>query len=191
MNEKEMLRRMARERGAEWDETVREEASARILGVLERMEEFASARSVALYWSLPSEVRTHAFVERWSRCKRIYLPVMRGDSLVLCRFAGREALRPARFGILEPAADHEALPQQMDLIVVPAVGFDACGNRLGHGRGFYDRLLRECAAPKVGLCFDCRLFDRIPCERHDVAVDYVISGSAQRAALYRDGKSLP
>lgn len=78
-----------------------------------------AAASVALYWSLPGEVFTHDLVERWSRSKRIYLPVMQGDGLILKRFTDRNDLREARFGVQEPITGETAGPGDMELIVVP------------------------------------------------------------------------
>lgn len=79
----------------------------------------AGREAVALYWSLPGEVFTHDLVERWSRSKRIYLPVMQGDGLILKRFTDRNDLREARFGVQEPVTGETAGPGDMELIVVP------------------------------------------------------------------------
>ena len=70
------------------------------------------------------------------------------------------------------------------LIVVPAVGFDPQGSRLGHGKGFYDRLLPGTQALKVGICFDFQLFEHIPAEEHDVPMDRIIAGSRDGSLLY-------
>ena len=66
---------------------------------------------------------------------------MQGDGLILKRFTDRNDLREARFGVQEPVTGETAGPGDMELIVVPGVAFDRQGNRLGHGKGFYDRLL--------------------------------------------------
>lgn len=142
-----------------------------------------AAASVALYWSLPGEVFTHDLVERWSRSKRIYLPVMQGDGLILKRFTDRNDLREARFGVQEPVTGETAGPGDMELIVVPGVAFDRQGNRLGHGKGFYDRLLHEPGLLKAGVCFDYQMQERIPCEAHDVAMDLLVCGSDRNAEL--------
>ena len=64
------------------------------------------------------------------------------------------------------------------------MGFDAHGNRLGRGKGFYDRLLTTEGPLKVGVCFDFQLFDRIPVEPHDRPVDRVVCGSADGTAVF-------
>jgi 5-formyltetrahydrofolate cyclo-ligase len=63
--------------------------------------------------------------------------------------------------------------------VVPGVAFDRCGNRLGHGAGYYDRLLALASpsATLIGLAFDCQMVDSIPVEPHDVRMHYLITES--------------
>ena len=163
MNEKNTIRSEIRRQAELRNERWRRQSSEAILRRLERLDAFERAASVALYWSLPGEVFTHDLVERWSRSKRIYLPVMQGDGLILKRFTDRNDLR--------------------ELIVVPGVAFDRQGNRLGHGKGFYDRLLHEPGLLKAGVCFDYQMQERIPHEAHDVAMDLLVCGSDRNAEL--------
>ena len=82
---------------------------------------------------------------------------------------------------------------QMDLILVPGVGFDRQGNRLGFGRGYYDRLLRPLreeplsAETKktllIGLAFECQLVDQLPIDPHDVAMDAIVTERAVYGSL--------
>ena len=136
MNEKNTIRSEIRRQAELRNERWRRQSSEAILRRLERLDAFERAASVALYWSLPGEVFTHDLVERWSRSKRIYLPVMQGDGLILKRFTDRNDLREARFGVQEPVTGETAGPGDMELIVVPGVAFDRQGNRLGHGKGY-------------------------------------------------------
>ncbi len=204
---KRVLRQIVRERYLAADRMKLKIASKHALHSLEQLPEFITARCVALYWSLPEEVETHDFIEKWSQEKRILLPVMHGASLLLYPFTGREHLIQQRFGVWEPDPDIppftlpttlkpklEALPEcttdrespliNPDLIVVPSVGFDRQGGRLGHGKGFYDRLLASTQALKIGICFGFQLFERIPTEKHDVLMDRIIVGSQDGSTLY-------
>lgn len=187
MDSKDMLRRTVRSRAESYGESLRDEVSFRIMETVGRSPAFAAAGSVALYWSLPSEVATQAFVEKWAARKRIFLPVMQGEGLVLRRFSGRSGLQRARFGIGEPAAGEETGPDGVDLIVVPGVGYDPYGNRLGHGKGFYDRLLTRGGPLKVGVCFGYQFFENVPAGPHDVPVDWVVCGSEREVRLYSGG----
>lgn len=168
MESKSALRRIVRDRGELYDGRTRAAMSQRVMEAVGRFPPFADAASVALYWSLPAEVDTHAFVEKWAVRKKVYLPVMRGDGLSLRKFTGRNELREARFGIREPVGEEETCLRRIDLIVVPAMGYDPYGNRLGHGKGFYDRLLTREGPLKIGVCFEYQFFEHVPADAHDV-----------------------
>ena len=147
--------------------------------ILNRLEEgllFQSAERVALYHALPGEVQTAAFIERWYLRKQLFLPLVEGDNLRLLRYTGPESLRKGAFGIWEPKPDgEEAEEDEIELIIVPGVAFDAQCHRLGRGRGFYDRLLSSLQAPKVGICFDFQLVPFVPVEPFDRQMDYVVA----------------
>ena len=149
--------------------------------VMRRVEQtplFAEAKVVLLYWSMADEVQTHAFVNRWYKDKVVLLPCVDGDDLVLRQYTGPECLVAGeQFGIGEPASTPEwTALDKVDLIMVPGVAFDRTGNRMGRGRGFYDRLLKSTPhAAKIGVAYDFQLLDSIPVEPHDVAMDCVIT----------------
>ncbi|MEP6664498.1 MAG: 5-formyltetrahydrofolate cyclo-ligase, partial [Verrucomicrobiota bacterium] len=83
---------------------------------------------------------------------------------------------PGQFGIREPRADGEEIPlKQLDLALVPGVGFDLVGGRLGRGKGFYDQLLAQFPGVKCGVCFDEQIVGAIPTEPHDVRMDYILT----------------
>lgn len=181
---KNELRRAVRAVCAVQSETWLEDASRRIVTLLEESVPFRRAEVVALYWSLPGEVSTHALIRRWYKKKCILLPVMDGPRLVLKRFTGDECLEEACFGIREPSGEVFDDLDAVGLVVVPGLGFDRGGNRLGYGKGYYDRLLAETGAIKIGVCFDFQLLDAVPAEAHDIPMDLIISGSPQRSALF-------
>ena len=131
--------------------------SESVMRRVEELAEFRRAKVVLLYWSMADEVQTHAFVERWYREKTLLLPCVQGDDLVLRRYTDLGAV---------------------ELIVVPGVAFDSEGNRMGRGRGFYDRLLKSTPrAAKVGVAYDFQMLDHIATEPHDVRMDRVITES--------------
>lgn len=152
--------------------------SGNIMRRLENNTIFKSAQTVLLYHSLPDEPDTHGFVARHSRCKRILLPVVIGDAaLELREYCGEGSLKSGAFSIREPQGRAFADYADIDLAVVPGVAFDSYGNRLGRGKGYYDRLLQTLARyriPTLGVCFDFQKLDNIPCEPHDIPVDEVL-----------------
>jgi len=85
---------------------------------------------------------------------------------------------PGKFGVREPAADCAEIPlDKFDLILVPGLAFDLSGNRLGRGKGFYDRILAEASGIKCGVCHDFQLLEKIPAEPHDAPVDFIFTPS--------------
>lgn len=147
--------------------------------VLERLEAcpaFRDADTVMLYYSLPDEVATHDFVHRWAEKKRVVLPVVVGDELELRCYTGPNDLAVGAYHIEEPVGPPFTELAQIGCVVVPGVAFDRRGNRLGRGKGYYDRLLpRLPHARKVGLCFPFQLVDEVPAEPFDIRMDEIIT----------------
>ena len=157
----------------------RQELEALSLSLLQRLEHhprFVEARTVLLYHSLPDEVCTHSFVNRWCGEKEIILPVVVGDDLELRRYTGPESLSLGSYGILEPSGEPFMDYERITLAIIPGMAFDRIGNRLGRGKGYYDRLLpRLSHAYKLGLCFPFQFLDEeIPHEPHDFVMDEVL-----------------
>lgn len=86
-----------------------------------------------------------------------------------------QALLTNRFGIDEPEGGTVFSRMEIDLWIVPLLGADKTGNRLGYGGGFYDRMLRGTPGVKVGLLPESCVVDTLPDEPHDVPVDVVIT----------------
>ena len=151
--------------------------SANILAALEAHPAFRAANTVLLYHSLNDEVDTHAFIQKWSSEKRILLPVVVGDDLELRIYTGPEDMSISGiYGIAEPTGEIFTDYAAIDFIVVPGVAFDAKGNRLGRGKGYYDRLLpRIPSAYKAGICFPFQLVEEVPAESFDIRMDTIIT----------------
>jgi 5-formyltetrahydrofolate cyclo-ligase len=89
------------------------------------------------------------------------------------------------YRILEPKPELRHLPHkqvpvtELDLIIVPGVAFDRRGGRMGHGKGYYDKLLEHARpdTPLVALAFDCQLFPEIPTAAHDIFMDRIVTES--------------
>lgn len=150
------------------------EAARRCFANVEQCGEFAAAQRVLVYNSLPDEISTAAFIEKWHERKQLFLPRVNGDELDILAFEPGQTEEGA-FHIMEPTGDDCIDPMTLDLIIVPGVGFDRHGNRLGRGKGFYDRLLHNCRCPKIGVAYACQLQEAIPAEPHDVRMDAVVT----------------
>jgi len=154
--------------------------SQRIWATAEATTEFAEAESVLVYCSLPDEVETAEFIERWIGRKRIIVPLVTGDTLALKEY-DPASMHIGAFGILEPSADApDVAPSEIDVAFIPGVAFDSDGQRLGRGKGFYDRLLPALPCPTVGICYPCQRVDRLPADPWDIPVGSVITIPADK-----------
>ena len=145
--------------------------------ILEQHPWFVAARRILLFHSLPDEVDTHGLIERYQNSKTIYLPTVADDTeLELHAVDPSQPMHRGAFGILE--ASGPLLPPELyhtiDLAIVPGQAFDHEGNRLGRGRGYYDRLLPRLKCHTIGLCYPYQLIDNVPHDIHDARVDEVV-----------------
>ncbi|MDR1517866.1 MAG: 5-formyltetrahydrofolate cyclo-ligase [Dysgonamonadaceae bacterium] len=152
------------------------EFSSAVVSRLEQTEEFRNAAVLFIYYGVDDEVCTRGLIEKYLGTKRILLPVVEGNDLLLRELEDIEQMEVATYGILEPkgGAVFRDYPD-IDLAVIPGVAFDRKLHRLGRGKGFYDRLLPVVKAPKIGLCFDFQLRESIPFDMDDVPMDRVIT----------------
>lgn len=175
--DKTEVRKMMRERKRAVPPEEKLRRSRVIQQRLEQTPQFAAAKVVLLYWSMADEVQTHEMVEQWYRQKTVLLPCVDGDDLRLRQYTGSECMVSGeQFGIGEPTGEEWTDLAAVELIAVPGVAFDREGNRMGRGRGFYDRLLKSTPnAVKIGLAYDFQMMDAIPTEPHDVKMNLVIT----------------
>lgn len=174
MMTKHLLRQKVNERKSFYGLGELEKLSIPPLFGLESQEKFVSAQHVALYWSLPDEVATHQFIEKWYTSKNIYLPVVSEGEMSFVLYQGKDKMSNGAFNIETPDNHDVVDPMLLDLIVVPGVAFDLKGHRLGRGRGFYDRFLVHTNGIKIGIAFPFQMFHTIPIDAHDVTLDKVI-----------------
>lgn len=159
------------------------EQSQRILSRLEQHPDFLRSERVMLYSALPDEVQTQAFLEKWHLVKQIILPTVVGDDIIPVAYGKDTAFAVGDFNILEP--QNEPYTGDFDLIVVPGVAFDRQGNRLGRGKGYYDRFLcQHLEVPRIGICFDFQLVDEVPAESFDIRMDEVITLSSVEEEIF-------
>lgn len=139
---------------------------------------FKRANCIATYVSFADELETHTLINTILKLgKTLCVPRVNGNNLELCQIrVPAEELVPGAFNILEPSKNcPEIAPAFPQLHIVPALAFDANGNRLGYGRGFYDRLLEKIApnAITLGIGYDFQLQKSVPAETHDKRLNFV------------------
>ncbi len=163
----------------------RKEKSIQVLQNLQKLPEFQRAQSVLIYLNYRSEVETIPFVEELLRCKekRIFVPKVCGMDIWFYEITSTEDVESGYQGILEPkegTAEFSAkkLDIQKCLMVLPGSVFDRKCNRMGYGKGFYDRFMK--LVPKMygaGLAFDCQVAPALPIQAHDYRMNALITES--------------
>lgn len=136
-----------------------------------------NAKTIMMYYSLDDEVNTHEAVDLLvAQGKRVVLPAVTGETTMELRcYEGPKDLQGGFFHIMEPVGKPFTDYDEIDLIVVPGMGFDTRGNRLGRGKGYYDRFLaRVPAIYKIGICFPFQKMPGIPTDENDVMMDEVL-----------------
>ncbi len=146
-----------------------------IISKVESLPQFKNCNNLLLYNSLPDEFPTNNALCRWSKHLNIYLPKVNGKNLDIIRYAPDKIMSGA-FGISEPTNIEDKIsPSMLDIIIVPAVAFDTNGNRLGRGKGYYDKLLGNSGALRIGIGYDFQILDILPTDNHDIRMNYIFT----------------
>jgi 5-formyltetrahydrofolate cyclo-ligase len=157
-----------------------------------QLEEYRRAETAMWYIDCRSELRTrHALPAAIASGKRIIVPYCTVDEngenkLGLWRLESMDELVVGKWKILEPPRekwgepDKEVAPQDLDVVMVPGVGFSREGARMGNGQGYYDRLLAHVRpdCPLIAVCYESQLFDDLIVGPHDVFMDKVVTEEA-------------
>lgn len=142
------------------------------------MEELKSAHTILLYYSLPDEVSTEFLLEKLSNYrngdKRIILPVVEGDILILKEYVPEQISTGYR-NISEPSGGVCTDPAEIEFAIIPGMAFDTQCNRMGRGKGFYDRLIPSLKCKKCGMGFGFQIVDEVPCQDFDKPLDIVVT----------------
>lgn len=172
---KDDIRRRVKARKALLNDAEKESAARRAFDRLEDTADFMMAEHILMYHSLPDELSTHAFLDKWKDRKHFYLPRVNGVNLDILPYE-QTHLALGSFHIEEPVGDDTTTVDRIELIIIPGVAYDRKCSRLGRGKGFYDRLLHDSHARKIGMAYDFQIVNEdIPVEEHDVPVDMVIT----------------
>jgi|SRR5579872_6969637 len=166
----------------------KEELSRAICEKFVALSAYSAAKTVMFYVDVRTEVRTRDYLATaLTHGKKIVVPWCNtGGELKLFWLKSMEDLAIGMYKILEPKlelrnlADRQVPVTELDLVMVPGVAFTRDGARMGHGKGYYDKLLEHARAdaPLVALAFECQLFPEIPTQSHDVFMDKIITEKA-------------
>ncbi|MDB6054060.1 MAG: 5-formyltetrahydrofolate cyclo-ligase [Verrucomicrobiales bacterium] len=154
--------------------------SRKLVEKIEAWQEWRYAKNILLFMPLPSEPDIRQLMGYLAdNQKSISLPRFDPNTQQYCAAKISHItsdLRYGQFKILEPSPECACVPiNQLDMILVPGLGFDLQGRRLGRGKGFYDRLLSAATGLRCGVGFDEQILPNIPVEAHDVKLDWVLT----------------
>lgn len=181
MDRKQKIREEILKKLNEQSEHRRKEKSLKIKEMLFKSSEFRQAKAIMFYASFDGEVDTDEMIKEALKLRKtVVIPKIEENKKMTPRVVsdidrgwGRDC-----YGIKQPKEGSRLLAlERIDLVIVPGLAFDRYGNRLGRGKGYYDRFLSQLAPhiPTVALAFDFQLLPCLPVALHDLTVDKVIS----------------
>jgi 5-formyltetrahydrofolate cyclo-ligase len=173
------LRLDMRRRRAELDDDDQAAATMAVMARLARVPTLRTATLVAGYRAVRGEVDIDAsLILLAERGTAITVPRVNGEHLEFVRWTPEQTTEAGAFGIPEPTGGDVVALERHDVVLTPLVAFDAAGNRLGQGGGFYDRALARCGERRptvIGVAHAFQQIDHVPVEAWDVAIDAVVT----------------
>jgi 5-formyltetrahydrofolate cyclo-ligase len=137
-------------------------------------KEFQRAKVIGIYFAFGSEVTTELIIERAKILgKKIALPRVEEHKITFYELSSTRSLIRGRFGIMEPPP--YGWISEIHMLVAPGIAFDKKGNRLGYGKGFYDKFLSDKRMFSIGLAFGFQMLENLPHDAHDKRLDAIAS----------------
>lgn len=135
-------------------------------------EDFFGYQNYFVYLSFGSEVSTAFIIEELKRRgKNVFVPKVTGDNMIAAEY--KPPFVKGKFGIIEPV---ESIPiDKIDVAIVPLIAADYEFNRVGYGKGYYDRFFEKHDCLKIGLCYSVQVVDIIETDKTDVALDMLVT----------------
>ena len=136
---------------------------------------FKNARTVMVYLSFKNEVNTAKIIKRAiDENKTVLVPVTSGDDMFLSVIDDLDSFEKGAFGIDVPSVIKK-WSGKIDISVIPGLGFDKSGGRIGFGKGYYDKFLSENPCTKIGIAYSDQIKDNVFSETHDIPMDIIVT----------------
>jgi 5-formyltetrahydrofolate cyclo-ligase len=144
------------------------------------LKEFKEAKKIALYSNFKSEVMTDfIFNESIKEKKKVYYPKIDSVEKKMCFYevVSNDGFAKGFYDVLEPVSEENISIELIDIVFVPGLVFDVQGNRLGYGKGYYDKVLSAFKGkkPVIGLAFEIQIANEVPVCLHDVRMDKIVT----------------
>lgn len=184
-SKKQLIRRELLKRRNSLNEDDVSSFSQLIIGKILRMQEFFESNVIMTYINFDNEVITTDLINKcFLMGKKVTVPAIvniddKKTKMVTSQIYDWNCMVKGKYGILQP--DYRFLhiiePKEIDFILIPGIAFDKKKNRLGFGKGYFDRFLiqtrKNCY--KVGLAYDFQVIDELPVESHDIPLDFIVT----------------
>lgn len=145
-------------------------AGEKVFENLLKIPEFVSSKSCFCYVDFKNEIPTQKVRDFFSK-RELVVPKIDGVMHAVKQVSGIEK---NAFGIDEPK-EYEIYEKCPDISIIPLVACDKKGNRIGFGKGYYDRYLRGKETLKIGVCYDFQVLESVPSEEQDITLDYIVT----------------
>ena len=148
-----------------------------IINKVAKLKAFKESKNILFYLPIHGEVNLIPLYNSHNDLKNFILPkIKKNNQLDLHYINDLDHTEKGKYNILEPKKHlKKAKIKDIDLILVPGIAFDLEGNRIGYGKGYYDQLLKQTTALKIGIAYDFQLLKKITPEKHDIKMDRIIT----------------
>lgn len=176
MGRKEQIRKEYQGRRASLEQEQVTEWSDKIVQRIMASPLFLQAKTVLFYYPLEKEADLLAAAQASLRMgKQVGFPKIEGDEILFYRIRSLEEFQEGKFHVMEPKSG-ELITDPAPLVFVPGLVFDRKKNRMGYGKGYYDRYGKRAAnAMKVGVSYEMQLSDEVPVNAYDIPMDYMVT----------------
>ena len=146
------------------------------VGMLKKYPEFINAQTVFCYISAHGEVDTYSLIEELLKEKNVVVPycIDTDGNMIASPIKSTADLKEGKFRIPEPISPVEFPKNEIDFVIVPGVAFDKNGYRLGYGKGYYDRFLKDISPYKLGVCQKEFFAENLPHDKHDIKMNNIL-----------------
>lgn len=176
-NQKEIIRAETLKKRLAYLKSHLDAKSKKIAKKLSELKEFKKAKNILFYMPIKNEVDIFPFLKKELKKKHIFLPRTKGKFLEPRLVRSVHDLQIAgKFKILEPKATCKKIEKKdLDIVIVPGIAYCHTCYRIGFGKGYYDRFLKDIKALKIGLAYEFQMHENIPAESHDQKMDLIIT----------------
>ena len=176
--DKETVRQMARLARRTLDKSIHQQASRRICQQLATLPDYPNTRHIGCYAAIAHEVNIMLFITQAHQDqKSLYLPIIGANATMqMHAYQPGDSTLTNAHNIPEPQPN-QPIATTLDWLIVPLVGFDMQGNRIGQGGGYYDRFLKKLspACRRIGVAFECQQVTAIAADQWDMKLDCVVT----------------